>query len=122
VPSFRNTMLDLFEVFDVANPNVVTGKRTNSLRPAQSLYMLNSPFVMDQAQKAAASFLKSSSFQPGDASRSVRAAWRICLGRDPSSAELTAALQTVGEQPDSASAWSALFHSLFASVDFRYVD
>ena len=122
VPSFRNTMLDLFEVFDVANPNVVTGKRTNSLRPAQSLYMLNSPFVMDQAQQAAATFLKSSSFQPGDASQSVRTAWRICLGRIPSSAELTAALQTVGEQPDSVSAWSALFHSLFASVDFRYVD
>ena len=122
VPSFRNTMLDLFEVFDVANPNVVTGKRTNSLRPAQSLYMLNSPFVMDQAQKAAATFLKSSSFQPGDASRSVHNAWRICLGRGPSSAELTAALQTVGEQPDSELAWSTLFHSLFASVDFRYVD
>lgn len=122
VPSFRNTMLDLFEVFDVANPNVVTGKRTNSLRPAQSLYMLNSPFVMDQAQQAAAKFLQSSSFDPGDVSRSVRDVWHICLGRGPSSAELAAALQTIGEQPDSARAWSTLFHSLFASVDFRYVD
>jgi hypothetical protein len=115
-------MLDMFEVFDVANPNVVTGKRSNSLRPAQSLYMLNSPFVMDRAHQTATTFLKSSSFQPGDVSRSVRNAWRICLGRDPSSAELTAALQTVGEQPDSERAWSTLFHSLFASVDFRYVD
>ncbi len=122
VPSFRNTMLDLFEVFDVANPNVVTGKRINSLRPAQSLYMLNSPFVMDQAQQAATTFLKSPSFQSGDASRSVRNAWRICLGRDPSIAEMVAALQTVGEQPDPERAWSTLFHSLFASVDFRYVD
>ncbi|MDA1232979.1 MAG: DUF1549 domain-containing protein, partial [Planctomycetota bacterium] len=50
VPSFRNTLLDLFEVFDVANPNVVSGKRSHSLRPAQSLFMLNSPFVMQQAQ------------------------------------------------------------------------
>ena len=50
VPSFRNTMLDMFEVFDVANPNIVSGKRINSLRPAQSLFMLNSPFVMDQAR------------------------------------------------------------------------
>ena len=122
VPSFRNTMLDLFEVFDVANPNVVTGKRINSLRPAQSLYMLNSPFVMDQAQLAAATFLESSSFRPGDALQSVRNAWRICLGRDPSAVELAAALQTVGEQPDSERAWSTVFHSLFASVDFRYVD
>ena len=122
VPSFRNTMLDLFEVFDVANPNVVTGKRTNSLRPAQSLYMLNSPFVMNQAQQTATLFLKSSSFHPGDISQSVRDAWRLCLGRGPSSAELTTALRTVGEQPDSERAWGTLFHSLFASVDFRYVD
>ncbi|MBC7967577.1 MAG: DUF1553 domain-containing protein [Fuerstia sp.] len=122
VPSFRNTMLDLFEVFDVANPNVVAGKRTNSLRPAQSLYMLNSPFVMDRAQQAAATFLTSASFQSRDTARSVRNAWRICLGRDPSDPELAAALQTVGEQPDSERAWSALFHGLFASVDFRYVD
>ncbi|MEJ7593036.1 MAG: DUF1553 domain-containing protein [Planctomycetaceae bacterium] len=122
VPSFRNTMFDLFEVFDVANPNVVTGKRTNSLRPAQSLYMLNSPFVMGQAQQAATTFLASSSFRPGDAPQSVRNAWRICLGRGPSGAELAAALQTVGEQPDSERAWSTVFHSLFASVDFRYVD
>ncbi len=122
VPSFRNTMLDLFEVFDVANPNVVTGKRTNSLRPAQSLYLLNSPFVMDQAQQAAATFLMSSSFLPGDASGSVRNAWRICLGREPSAAESAAALQAVGEQPDSEHVWRTLFHSLFASVDFRYVD
>jgi len=122
VPSFRNTMLDLFDVFDVANPNVVAGKRIQSLRPAQSLYMLNSPFVMDQAQHAAITFLKSPSFQSGDASQSIRNAWRICLGRDPSTAEIAAALQTVGEQPDSERVWSTLFHSLFASVDFRYVD
>lgn len=122
VPAFRNTMLDLFEVFDVANPNVVTGKRTNSLRPAQSLYILNSPFVMNQAQQAAEMFLKSSSFHPGDLSRSIRDAWRVCLGRIPSSAELTTALRTVGEQPESERAWSTLFQSLFASVDFRYVE
>ncbi|MCX7386598.1 MAG: PSD1 and planctomycete cytochrome C domain-containing protein [Planctomycetales bacterium] len=122
VPSFRNTMLDVFEVFDVANPNVVTGKRTNSLRPAQSLYMLNSPFVMDQAERAAAMLLKSSSFHPGELSRRIQDVWRICLGRKASAAELTASLQIIGKEPDSERAWSTLWHSLFASVDFRYVD
>lgn len=122
VPSFRNTMLDVFEVFDVANPNVVTGKRTNSLRPAQSLYMLNSPFVMDQAERAAAMLLKSSSFHPGELSRRIQDVWRICLGRKASAAELTASLQIIGQEPDSERAWSTLWHSLFASVDFRYVD
>ena len=84
VPSFRNTMLDVFEVFDVANPNVVTGKRTNSLRPAQSLYMLNSPFVMDQAERAAAMLLKSSSFHPGELSRRIQDVWRIRISGEAS--------------------------------------
>ena len=122
VPSFRNTMLDLFEVFDVANPNVVAGKRTNSLRPAQSLYMLNSPFVMEQTQQAAVQFMNSAAYHGDDAGRSIRNAWRICLGRDPSQDEMTAAMNLLNDRTDSQPTWASLFHSLFASVDFRYVD
>ena len=122
VPSFRNTMLDLFEVFDVANPNVVAGKRTNSLRPAQSLYMLNSPFVMEQSQQAAVQFMNSAAYHGDDAGRSIRNAWRICLGRDPSRDEMTAALTLINNRTDSQPAWATMFHSLFASVDFRYID
>jgi hypothetical protein len=122
VPSFRNTMLDLFEVFDVANPNIVSGQRINSLRPAQSLFMLNSPFVMDQAKQAAAMFLKSDAYQHDDLSQSFINAWRICLGRHPSDAELASALESISGQPDSEHVWSGLFHGLFASVDFRYLD
>jgi len=115
-------MLDMFEVFDAANPNVVSGKRLNSLRPAQALFMLNSPFVMDQARHAAETFLMSPAYQPHNTSQNVINAWRICLGRIPSDAEMTAALQSIGRQSDSEAAWSRLFHSIFASVDFRYVD
>lgn len=122
VPTFRNTMLDMFEVFDAANPNVVSGKRLNSLRPAQALFMLNSPFVMDQAQHAAETFLMSPAYVQHDTSQSVINAWRICLGRIPSEAEMTAALHSISQQPDSETAWRQLFHSVFASVDFRYMD
>ncbi|MGV2342029.1 MAG UNVERIFIED_CONTAM: DUF1553 domain-containing protein [Planctomycetaceae bacterium] len=61
VPVFRNTMLDLFEVFDAANPNSVTGRRTASTRPAQALFMLNSPFVTSNARKAAETLLQANS-------------------------------------------------------------
>jgi len=122
VPSFRNTMLDLFEVFDVANPNVVAGKRINSLRPAQSLYMLNSPFVMEQSQQTAVQFMNSAAYHGEDAGRSIRNAWRICLGRDPSRQEMTAAANLINNRTDSQPAWATMFHSLMASVDFRYLD
>lgn len=122
VPSFRNTMLDLFEIFDGANPNLVTGKRTRSTRPAQALYMLNSPFVMEQARLAAENFLKSPVYSADNVEGSARAAWRTCLSRDPSTDELHATLNVVGENPKSAEAWTEVFHALFASVDFRFLD
>jgi hypothetical protein len=115
-------MLDLFEIFDGANPNLVTGKRTRSTRPAQALYMLNSPFVMEQAKLAAASFLESPEFSSGNPEACIQAAWRKCLSRDPSADELHATLNVIGEDPRSSEAWTEVFHALFASVDFRFLD
>lgn len=122
VPSFRNTILDLFEIFDGANPNLVTGKRTRSTRPAQALYMLNSPFVMEQAKLAAESLLKSPEYSADNPEDSIRRAWRKCLSRDPSQEELQATLNVIGEDPRSVEAWTEVFHALFASVDFRFLD
>jgi hypothetical protein len=122
VPSFRNTMLDLFEIFDGANPNLVTGKRTRSTRPAQALYMLNSPFVMEQAKLSAENLLKSPEYSADNAEDSIRRAWRKCLSRDPSREELQATLNVIGEDPRSVEAWTEVFHALFASVDFRFLD
>jgi hypothetical protein len=122
VPAFRNTMLDLFEIFDGANPNLVTGKRTRSTRPAQSLYLLNSPFVMEQAAQAARAFVKSAHFSSGNPEMSLQNVWRICLCRDATDEEIDAVLPIVGEDPTSVEAWTEVFHALFASVDFRYLE
>ena len=40
VPLFRNTLMEVFETFDVANPNVVTGRRNETTLPTQALYLL----------------------------------------------------------------------------------
>jgi hypothetical protein len=121
VPAFRNTMLDLFEVFDGANPNLVSGRRNRSTRPAQALYMLNSPFVMEQAEVAAARVLKES--DPGtDPEAALRTVWRLVLGRQPSPDEVAIMLPVVTAPGDPRAAWTAVFHSLFASVEFRFLD
>ncbi len=122
VPSFRNTMLDLFEVFDAANPNLVTGRRNRSTRPAQALYMLNSPFVMQQARLAAESFLRSADFDVKNPETGIRHVWRLCTSRTPTSDEVAALLPIVAEQPDSVASWTTVFHALFASVEFRYLE
>ncbi len=122
VPSFRNTMLDVFEIFDGANPNLVTGKRTRSTRPAQALYLLNSPFVMEQAKLAATSFLESDSFRSDDLKVNMANVWRRCVSREPTPQEVEAAVLVINDGRGSKDAWVEIFHALFASVDFRYLE
>jgi len=122
VPSFRNSMLDLFEVFDGANPNLVSGMRTRSTRPAQALYMLNSPFVMQQAQLATSKFLKSAAFDAEYVEMNIRNVWRIGISREPTLEEAEVVRSIVAEPADSEAAWTEVFHAMFASVDFRYLE
>jgi hypothetical protein len=57
VPAFRNSILGLFDVFDAPNTNLVTGVRSTSTLPTQSLYMMNSLFVIEQATDMAHSLV-----------------------------------------------------------------
>ena len=38
------------QVFDVADPNLIVGKRDVTTVPTQALYLMNNPFVLRQAQ------------------------------------------------------------------------
>jgi hypothetical protein len=120
-PVFRNRLLELFEAFDFADPNLVTGRRTVSTVATQALYLLNSPFVMDQARHAARAALAA----PGDDAARVERAYRTALGRPPTAREREIGLQFVAGERMTAeqrlAAWERFYQALFACIDFRYV-
>jgi Protein of unknown function (DUF1553) len=58
---FRNAMPEILEVFDVANPSIVVGRRDVSTVSAQALYLLNHSAVINAAKDAAQ---RLSSFDP----------------------------------------------------------
>ena len=127
VPFFRNSMLEFLTVFDVANPNLVTGKRAVSTLPSQSLFLLNSPFMLKQAENAARHFLEDRKSRiPGADGRipvMIREATGMTLGRAPTVEELRVLAGFVSqESPNDVKQWTSVFHALFASVDFRYLD
>lgn len=123
VPAFRNAPLKFFETFDYANPNLVVGQRSVSTLPSQALYLLNSPFMLKQSAAAAERFTKNWDENSVTLDARIEKAWLTTLGRKPTAPE-TAAIQNLLSQQHTAepNAWSAVFQSLFASVDFRYVD
>jgi hypothetical protein len=119
VPVFRNALPELFEVFDFADTSVPTGRRESSTVAPQALYLMNNPFVREQAAQAARRLLGEP--HADDAARAVRA-WRLALGRAPSEAEAALALRRVAGSKDAGAAWASVFHALFASVEFRYAN
>ena len=121
VPVFRNTMLDLFEIFDAANPNSVTGIRTQSNRPAQALYMMNSPFVVEQSRHAAEYFLGQQDLNRLSIEQQVQLAVQSVLCRHTADAEIPLLCDIVRSNPESADLWATVFHALYSSLDFRYI-
>jgi len=124
VPSFRNTLHGLFEVFDFANPNLVTGHRNTSTLSTQALYMMNSPFVMDQARHAAQRLLDEPNL---NSSERIKLAYQRALGREPTSVEFELSLDFLNRPTDANSAdklddWANFCQTLFSCIDFRYVD
>jgi hypothetical protein len=117
LPMFRNALPAALEVFDLADPSVVTGVRNTSTVAPQALFLLNHPFPAGQAKAAAARLLAEN--LPDDAARVTRV-YRLTLGREPTAGGRAVAAKYAAA--GGTDAWAGLFHALFASADFRYVD
>jgi hypothetical protein len=118
LPVFRNALPEIFEAFDFADASVTTGRRNVSTVAPQALFLMNNPFVLEQARAAAKRLLAEK--HEDDRSRIARA-WRLALGRGPSEAETALALRHLDSTRPPEPAWASIFHALFASPEFRYV-
>jgi hypothetical protein len=119
VPAFRNALPEIFEAFDFADPSIVTGVRNVSTVAPQALFLMNHPFVREQA-RFAAERLAAEKFDNDDAR--LQRAYRLTLGRPPLRGEVAVAKKLLSTEANTTEAWTDIFHALFASVDFRYVN
>jgi hypothetical protein len=121
LPVFRNTLPELFQVFDFADPSLVVGRRNVSTIAPQALFLMNHPFPREQAEATAKRLLADDSLRDDD--RRLEFVARAVLGRGPTADERTTLvgfLQSRGDNRDAA--WAEVVHALFASTDFRYVN
>ncbi len=131
----RQNLPSFFRTFDFANPNVHTPERPLTSSPQQALFLMNSPFAIEQAvylaargeQKAAGTADRE---KGGDRLRRVARLFRCTYGRDPSVDELADAVDFV-ERGDGSSAakakdllsrWQQLAQVLLMSNEFMFVD
>jgi hypothetical protein len=124
VPVLRNFIPGMFEVFDFPEPSETKGRREVTTVPTQALFLMNSPFVIEQARHAADNLLAAG---PLSDRRKVARVYRETLGREPGAEELKRSLEFLeaqgvsGESSESQhKAWSHLYQALFTSAEFRY--
>jgi hypothetical protein len=117
-------------LFDGADANAGTDRRPTSTTPLQALFLMNDPFVHEQARGFAEHLL---SERTDDAGR-VRSAYLRALGRPPDAEEQDRALDYLGRVREKlkasgvsaeqrpARAWESFVRALFLSNEFVYVD
>ncbi|MDP4940156.1 MAG: DUF1553 domain-containing protein, partial [Verrucomicrobiales bacterium] len=120
LPVLRNSLPEILETFNTADPSRTTGNRDLGTVAPQALFMMNHPFILEQAAIAAERVVKEGA---SEAEALERATLRV-LGRKPLPAEeaLVESLLTATPAAEKGEAWSTIMQGLFASLDFRYLD
>ena len=108
-------------LFDAANPDASTEKRTASTVAPQALMFLNHPWVQEQAKHLAGRLARE---VPQDETARIERAYRLLFGRGPVDAEVAVAKQIVaaGDPAVPGSGWIDLAHVLLCSNEFIYLD
>jgi hypothetical protein len=117
-------------LFDGPDPNTSTGLRTSSIVATQALYLLNNPFVTEQARGLADRLI---AYSP-DAPTRIELACQLCWSRRPTSDEVQQAVEYVSRYNDElhesnltpaqreTEVWTSYARVLFASHEFSYID
>jgi hypothetical protein len=123
VPVFRSSLPEIFEVFDFANPSMVTGRREVSTVAPQALFMMNHTFVRTQARLAAEQLLAKADLAVPDR---IDHAYLQILGRHATETEVSLSqgfLKSVSDTTEQAqvNAWTQMVQSMFLTIEFRYI-
>jgi hypothetical protein len=129
----RNAHNPFLEAFDAPKPTTTRGRRDITNVPAQSLTMLNDPFVIDQAVKWSRD-LSARNLTPENR---IRLMYSRTFSRDPTPAELQATLEFVAdlqqehkqaqgketnEKAQQLLVWQDVAHAMFCLKEFIYVE
>ena len=131
LPIVRNMLPDVLALFDAADPNGVTAARNETTVASQALFLLNHPFVLQQAQAFAKRLTAET--RHNDHQR-IELAHQLAFGRSATAEELSDTLtfltsfQNSPELIDTPhaeqqlAAWQAFCQTLLCSNEFLYVE
>jgi hypothetical protein len=117
----RQNLPGVFRTFDFANPDTSSQGRFHTTVPQQALFLMNSPFVIEQARGVA----KRPEISKADsAEEKVQALYRLILQRDPQNDELELGEKFIAAQKTDSklSPLEKYAQVLLLSNELSYVD
>lgn len=123
LPTLRKSQLaevDVLNLFDFPDPNTVKGNRDVTTVPTQALYLMNSPFLIEQSRAVAQALLADNGLTE---EQRVRTFLLRALGRPASDTDLqraTSFLRDTEAGFGRAEAWARYCHAVFASSEFMF--
>ncbi|WP_254508720.1 PSD1 and planctomycete cytochrome C domain-containing protein [Anatilimnocola floriformis] len=118
LPVIRDRLPDVLELFDFAEPSLVSGDRETTNVPVQALYLMNSEFVTARARGLAHRV----KLEVPDEAKQPTRAFTLCFGRTPDDAEQALAKQFFAATDDRDKAFVAYCQALLAAAEFRNLD
>ena len=124
----RQNLQALFRTFDFASPDASSAQRYRTTVPQQALYMMNSPFIVEQAKGLATRPEFSGLTAPV---AKIKIAYRLLFGRAPTPGELTTGVAFIqgttgpklaADKPAGLSHWEAFCQALLITNEFSFVD
>ncbi|TWT95489.1 PSD1 and planctomycete cytochrome C domain-containing protein [Neorhodopirellula pilleata] len=126
LPVIRDRLPDVLDLFDFAEPSLVTGNRETTNVPIQALYLLNSPFLEQRSE----GFAKRLFSEPGSVKQRIEKAFQLCFSRAPTPDETErsiAYLQSDESNTNDADEivpdkWRTFCQALLCTGEFRNLD
>ncbi len=130
LPFVRDALPESLDLFDPADPNIVTGARESTNVPGQALYLMNNPFVIRQADLMAKRLVNEAKTPRERFER----AFLLAYGRVATKPEINSAMnffrsfvpaaerETKDKDRAGFLALSTFCQSLMASAEFRYLN
>jgi len=122
----RHELDNMLRLFDFPDANITASVRAETTVPQQQLFVLNSPFMIEQSKAFAARVLIESADGLEDR---IQHAYRLAFGRKASPGELQVGLEYLQaidppEQKDlnKLNRWERYAQALLASNEFLYID
>lgn len=118
----RQNLPGTYRTFDFASPDTHSPQRYQTTVPQQALFLMNSPFILEQSKKLIARPDVQAATTP--AAR-IEKLYRLLFGRAATVEEMAVGMDFVGhaiEPGAKLTAWEELAQALLASNEFAYAD